>query len=144
MSRRLQLGAAILVTGMLALLGTSGALAAPSPLRAVAAEAGGTIDPALVRFSQNSVKGSFSDGGTIDELAAGLRDGSINPADVPPIRVVERDGELFTLDNRRLLAFQRAGVPIPYRFATPEEAASESWKFTTTNNGQSIRVRGGG
>jgi hypothetical protein len=55
---------------------------------------------------------------------------------------VERDGQLFTLDNRRLEAFRRAGVPIPWRMATPEEIEEESFKFTTKNGGISVKVRG--
>ena len=100
------------------------------------------IDPAVVRFSQDSVRGTFKDGRSIDDLVAGLKGGSVKSGDVPAIRLVERDGDLFSLDNRRLLAFQRAGVPVPYRMATADEAASEAWKFTTTNGGVSIRVRG--
>lgn len=100
------------------------------------------IDPATVRFSQSIISRNFSAGGSVDDLAAGLRSGTVKPADVPAIRLVERDGSLFTLDNRRLEAFRRAEVPIPYRMATPEEAAAEAWKFTTRNNGTSIRVRG--
>jgi len=57
---------------------------------------------------------------------------------------MERNGSVFTLDNRRLAAFQEAGVDIPYRMATPEEIASEMWKFSTRNDGTSIRIRGGG
>ena len=112
------------------------------------AEAGGigaaakTIDPAAVRFSQSSISRNFSSGGGIEDLAAGLRNGSVNPANVPPIRLVEREGSLFTLDNRRLWSFQQAEVPIPYRMATPQEAAAEAWKFTTQNGGTSIRLRG--
>jgi hypothetical protein len=60
------------------------------------------------------------------------------------IRVVERKGQLFTLDNRRLEAFRRARIPIRYQYATAKEAASEGWKFTSRNGGTSIRVRGGG
>ena len=101
-----------------------------------------TIDAASVRFSQSSISRNFSTGGTIDDLAAGLRNGSINPADIPPIRLVEQDGNLFSLDNRRLWSFQQAEVPVPYRMATPQEAAGEAWKFTTQNGGTSIRVRG--
>jgi hypothetical protein len=48
------------------------------------------------------------------------------------------------LDNRRLAAFQQAGVKVPYRLATPEEATNEEWKFTTKNDGISIVIRGGG
>jgi hypothetical protein len=100
-----------------------------------------TIDPNRVRFSQNSIRATFRDGGSIDQLAEGLRSGSVNAEDVAPIRLFERDGKLFTLDNRRLEAFRRAGVRVPYRMATPEEVQEESWKFTTQNEGASIRVR---
>jgi hypothetical protein len=43
-------------------------------------------------------------------LILGLRSGKIKVTDVPIIRVVEYEGKLFTLDNRRLAAFQNAGV----------------------------------
>ena len=100
------------------------------------------MDPFAVRFCQASISYRFKDGGTIDDLAEGLRTGRVRPEDVPPLRLVERDGLFFTLDNRRLEAFRRAGMAIPWRRATPEEVAEESWIFTTTNNGTSIRVRG--
>lgn len=101
-----------------------------------------TIDPAVVRFSQSSISRNFSSGGAIEDLAAGLRNGSVNPANIPPIRLVEREGNLFTLDNRRLWSFQQAETPVPFRMATPQEVANEAWKFTTQNGGTSIRVRG--
>ncbi len=47
----------------------------------------------------------------------------------------------LTLDNRRLEAFRRAGVAVPYRMATVEEVEAETWKFTTHNEGTFIRVR---
>ncbi len=101
-----------------------------------------TIDPATVRFSQSSISRNFSSGGAIEDLAVGLRNGSVNPANIQPIRLVEQDGNLFSLDNRRLWSFQQAEVPVPFRMATPQEAAGEAWKFTTPNGGTSIRVRG--
>lgn len=100
------------------------------------------IDPNRVRFSQESISYRFRNGSTIDDLAEGLRTGSIRPEDIPPIRLVERDGQLFTLDNRRLEAFRRAGLAVSYRIATPEEVAAEAWKFTTRSGGISIRIRG--
>ena len=100
------------------------------------------ISPFEVRFSQDSIKSRFKDDSTIGELAARLRQGTVRPEDVPPLRLVERNGTLFTLDNRRLEAFRRAGVAAPYRMATSEEVAAESWKFTTRNDGLSIHVRG--
>lgn len=101
-----------------------------------------TIGPAAVRFSQSSISRNFSAGGSVDDLAASLRSGTTKPGDIPAMRLVERDNQLFMLDNRRLEAFRRAETPIPYRMATPQEAAAEAGKFTTRNNGTSIRVRG--
>jgi len=88
------------------------------------------------------MKATFRDGTSIDELAAGLRSGRIRSYDIPPIRVFERDGKLYTLDNRRLEAFRRAGVDVPVQMATQQEIAEEFWKFTTSNDGVSIRIRG--
>jgi hypothetical protein len=100
------------------------------------------MNPQTVRFSQSSISYRFREGGTIDDLAVGLKSGQVKPQDIPPLRLVNRGGLLFTLDNRRLESFRRAGVEIPWRMATPEEVAAEEWKFTTTNDGTSIRVRG--
>jgi hypothetical protein len=100
------------------------------------------MDPNHVRFSQNSIGPRFADGRSIDELAEALRAGHIRPEDISPLRRVEKEGLLFTLDNRRLEAFRRAGLEIPWRMATPEEMEAEAWKFTTTNRGASVRIRG--
>ena len=102
-----------------------------------------TIDPKQVRFSQDSISYKFKDGGTIDDLAKGLQNGKISVDEVPPKRLVQRNGEIYTLDNRRLAAFQQAGVEVPYRMATPQEIAKDAFKFTTANEGVTIRIRGG-
>ena len=70
----------------------------------------GFINPNAVRFRQDTAKASFRNGGTIQEMADGLRSGALRADSVPAIRLVEREGKLFTLDNRRLEAFQRAGM----------------------------------
>jgi len=43
-----------------------------------------------------------------------------------------------------LKAFQEAGIPIRTILATSEEIVKEVFKFTSKNDGVSIRVRGGG
>jgi hypothetical protein len=103
--------------------------------------------PADLRFSQDSISAAFSNPkfGSIDDLVEGLRSGQINPNDVKPIRLVEREGKLISIDNRRLEAFRRAGVDIPTRMATPEEIAEaiRGGKFSAGELGaDSIRVRG--
>ena len=101
-----------------------------------------TIDPHEVPFSQATISYRFRDGRTIDELAVELRSGLVRPDDVPPIRVTERQGTLHTLDNRRLEVFRRARVAVPYVLASEADVAAEAWKFTTTDEGTSVRVRG--
>jgi len=73
-----------------------------------------------------------------------LKAGKISSNDFPPIRVFEKDGGVFPLDNRRLKAFQEANVPIRMQKATAKEMVNESWKFRSTNDGLTIKVRGGG
>lgn len=105
----------------------------------------GFVDPASVRFTQNSISYTFRNRthGTVDGLADALRTGRVRPQDIPPIRLVERDDKLYTLDNRRLEAFRRAGLDVPYRMATGQEIVREfGRKFDTTTDGRVIRVRG--
>lgn len=101
----------------------------------------GYLDPSEIRFSQSSVGAYFRNGNSVKETADQLRNGDIDPKNFPPIRLVERDGKLYTLDNRRLVAFQMAGVKVPYRMATPEEVAKDEFKFTTKTEGTSIWIR---
>lgn len=101
----------------------------------------GTIDPGKIRFSQDSIKGAFSKGGDIAQLAADLKAGRVDPSSIPPIRIVEREGNIFTLDNRRLQTFQEAGLPIRYE-KLDSVPRRELFKFTTTNDGTSIKIRG--
>ena len=108
-----------------------------------------TIDPALVRFSQKTIGATFKEGGRVDGLARALRGagGRDLASRIPPIRLVNRNGVLYTLDNRRLAAFSGSGQQISYRMATSQEIAKE-WlkKFTTTvrqGSGKYITVREG-
>lgn len=123
--------------------------------RTLASEAGainpsGKINPFAVRFSQDSINYRLRDAAgtkgaqTIDELVDALKSGRVLPGEIPPIRLVARNGQLLTLDNRRLEAFRRANIEIPYRMATPEEIATATKfdKFTSINGGTSIVVKG--
>jgi RHS repeat-associated protein len=92
-----------------------------------------TIDPNLVRFTQNSVSNALRTGESINELAASLAGsgGEALAAGFTPIRIFLQGGKLFTLDNRRLLAFSIAQRNIPYIWATLAEISNEAWKFTS-------------
>src|SRR5437764_838381 len=95
----------------------------------------GRMPPDRIRFTQRSISFRFRDGRTIGDLADGLKSGTINPESVPPIRLFELNGKYYTLDNRRLEAFRRARVDIPYRMASAEEVKTDDWKFSTTSDG---------
>lgn len=102
----------------------------------------GRIDPTRIRFSQDSISDSFqAPHGSIDEFAHQLGR-TIDPASVKPVRLVVRNGGVYSLDNRRLYAFQQAGFDIPY-VRLDGVPNRELFKFTTQNDGASIRVRRG-
>lgn len=103
----------------------------------------GATNPNSIRFTQDSIRGTFKNGNSVQDTIAALKSGSLSADAFPAIRVFEVDGQLFSLDNRRLYVFQQAGVPINAVPATAQEIANESFKFTTKNGGVSIRVRGG-
>jgi hypothetical protein len=99
----------------------------------------------LPRFSQRGVSPTFKNGNSLADTVSALQNGDVSASDFPAIRLVERDGNMYTLDNRRLVAFQQAELTeVPYTMATPEEIAAESWKFDPGTDGTSITIRGGG
>lgn len=94
----------------------------------------GFINPFNVRFSQESISGTFKNGNSVLDIT------QISES-IPAIRIVEKDGLIYTLDNRRLRLFQEANLPVKFEKlnSIPE---SEMFKFTTKNQGQTIRIRG--
>lgn len=105
--------------------------------------ANGTLDPRVVRYSQDSAGGNFRPPfGSVDEFAQGLSNGTIKAADVAPIRIVVREGNVYTLDNRRLYGFEQAGVNVPY-VKLDTIPKSQLFKFSTENGGTSILIRRG-
>ena len=97
--------------------------------------------PGSINFTQSSIKGTFKDGRSVDDLIAGLKSGAIKPDSLPPIRIFRKDGKIFSLDNRRLYAAKQAGVKVKTVGATEGEILRESWKFTTKNGGTSIKYK---
>jgi hypothetical protein len=122
------------------------------------------LDPEKIRFTQStySESGKTEDGAeyTVEENAQWLRE---HPdQDFPwsgPIRVFRKEafmdewgpmtrfgytgdsknlinGEIYTLDHRRLLAYRRAGrKSIPVEWADLNIVRDQRWKFTTTTGG---------
>ena len=76
----------------------------------------------------------------MDDLINGLKSGKIDASSVDPIRIVQKDGLTYTLDNRRLYAFQQARIPINF-VKLKSIPKNQMFKFTTKNKGTSITVR---
>ena len=102
------------------------------------------LKPSDILYSQDSISKQFSCGilyigDTLDQL---LLDSSYIQK-IQKIHVVERNGTLFSMDNRRLWVFKKAE-----EFGCFEKVAVirtrkfNRNKFTTKNGGTSIRVRG--
>lgn len=138
-----------------------------------------TMNPKDVRFTQHEISKAGKIEGTdqtytVQENAEGLRNGTIKPEDLPPIRVFEKtsdmdewgpqsktrpdgtvysgdprfleNGQIYTLDNRRLAAFRMANemganLEIPVQGVSYEEIKKQSWKFDTKNHGHDISIR---
>jgi len=94
----------------------------------------GTIDTTAVHFTQNSIAAAYREGPELNQAIAALRAGGAEAAaGYDPIRLVAKDGKLWTLDNRRLLVFSQAGFRVPFRMATKAEIELEfAGKLTTT------------
>jgi len=102
----------------------------------------GLANPNSIRFTQSSISSTFSDGSSLQEAIGALQSGVLSPSDLPPIRVYEKDGLIYTLDNRRLFVTSQAGTMVNITPATPQQVTSQAWKFTTPNQGCIICIRG--
>ncbi|KAL3871098.1 hypothetical protein ACJMK2_039117 [Sinanodonta woodiana] len=105
-----------------------------------------TLTPSEIRYSQDSISCVFTGshrgkkiGKTLDELV----DGDISVDNIPTISVVFRNSLWFSYDNRRLWVFKHfellGGCT---QISVSKRTYWDEAKFTTFNEGMSIRVRG--
>ncbi len=99
-----------------------------------------------LRFTHDEIDSKFTIGKTLWELVNKLHTDPDYINQVSPLRVVEINGKLFSLDNRRLAAFTLAGIEhLPVKWATPGEVADDLiWRFSTVSEGMWVKIRGGG
>ena len=104
------------------------------------------MDPSDIRFTQDSISSTFQDGSAVDDMVNGLKNGTIDPKSVKPIRVFQQNGKIYSLDNRRLYAFKQAGMDnIRVKWVNPKNktiAQKIAKHFTTKTDGLSIIMRG--
>jgi hypothetical protein len=96
-----------------------------------------------LRFSQNSIAERFSCGRRLEESIEDMLCGKF-PFQ---IKVVEKEGKLYSLDNRRLYILKHGHEEIvevemvDEEKKSAEEISRMNKKFTTENDGTEIRVR---
>mmetsp|Transcript_30725 Transcript_30725/g.57541 ORF Transcript_30725/g.57541 Transcript_30725/m.57541 type:complete len:143 (-) Transcript_30725:173-601(-) len=111
-----------------------------------------SMDPSEVRFTQSSLSGI-----SLDVMYSDLVEGRSTASDFPPIRVYRQHGEWWSLDNRRLAAFQLNGetqIPVQRVYLSHSGGHSRpgqdgpctirdevAWKKTTTVDGTDIQFR---
>ncbi|CAC5394658.1 unnamed protein product [Mytilus coruscus] len=110
------------------------------------------LRPSEIFFSQDSIANIWGKhtpfnakfiGDTLDELLTE----SISLRDIPNITSVLINGKFYTVDNRRLWVFRKAeelGFLDDIEFHHVTQRHVNLTKFTTTNGGISIRIRGSG
>lgn len=106
------------------------------------------LRPSEIRYSQDSIARNFGRstghplrpiGQTLDDILSGQS----NVNSIPRISVVYRHGHWFTVDNRRLWVFQKAEERGKCdKIFVYETSFIDDEKFTTTNEGRSVQVRG--
>jgi hypothetical protein len=104
----------------------------------------GTIAPNRVRFAQKSASPVFDDGKLVQETIDQLSDPNFDPSAIPGIEICEREGRVYTLSTRRVVAAQAAALvrpdlQIPYRKKF-ELSAADAAKFEQVD-GASIHIR---
>ena len=106
------------------------------------------LKPSEIRYSQDSIARYFGKatghplrpiGQTLDDILTG----ECNVNSIPRISVISRHGSWFTVDNRRLWVFQKAEERGRCNKITVYQTSYiDEEKFTTTNEGRSVTVRG--
>ncbi len=115
-----------------------------TPAEFAALPASGTISPWRFRVSQDTASWNFKPPFqelTIGEAAYQLRTGGLSPSVYPPVQLVERNGMIWSVDNRRVLTFRSAGMEIQYEKTTWDAlTAGQQRHFTSDTNGESIII----
>jgi hypothetical protein len=86
----------------------------------------GTIAPRAVRCTQDTISPNFKNGNSVRGLVDDLKAGKVAASGLPPIRIYEKDGKIYSLDNRRLYAAKEAGVSIRFVRASLEIVQRET------------------
>lgn len=102
-----------------------------------------TVDAREIRFAQISAQNDSDGGYTVINNARALKDGTLKTTDLPKLRVWrDVDGNVWTLDHRRLAAMRLSGAVdnIEVEFVAEEIVQAQRFKFSTPTDGKTIIV----
>jgi len=101
-----------------------------------------------IRYSQSTISDCFQDGTTLIQTYEKLRWNWREVYKIPWITVVQHDGNLYSMDNRRLYCFKMAfedhhTVPVKF-YESPEAYGLDRFfsKFSTGRTGHTVQVLG--
>ena len=102
------------------------------------------MKPSKIFYSQDSIKEKFDNGHTICSTLSVCKKHSFVRNKIPRIRVCQKNGKMYTLDNRRLWVFKKLEAEgyitdIPVKTVSNDRLTPE--KFTTKNGGESVEIR---
>ena len=103
------------------------------------------LSPDDIRFMQNSISCTFSNGKNIKNVVENIEEGFMDVDDIPMIRVVKKRGLYYAFDNRRLYLYRvllYRGFLNTVLVKLAPRSKFQPRKLTTKNNGESIFVRG--
>ncbi len=81
---------------------------------------------------------------TVAGNAQALKKGTLKVTDLPPLTVwKDETGKIWSLDHRRLAAFELSGVvkEVPVKFVSKEEVLGDHYKFSNADGGRSIIIQ---
>jgi hypothetical protein len=97
----------------------------------------GTIDPFRIRFSQARISCVFRK--TMQCIICSARELILSQvSNFPAINIVEFEGRIYTLDNRRLWVHQKAGLPVRYKKSVVSD--QDLKKFREVTEGISVEI----
>lgn len=108
------------------------------------------LRPSDIRFAQNSISGEFQDGTRLDETFVELLRETLTPDRLPPIDVVYKADQWWTVTgNRRLYLYRKLeALHLVNRIKVNQRSMDEYWVrkqlrnlMTTENSGKSVYIR---
>eukprot|EP00933_Yihiella_yeosuensis_P046186 TRINITY_DN41676_c0_g1_i1.p1 TRINITY_DN41676_c0_g1~~TRINITY_DN41676_c0_g1_i1.p1 ORF type:complete len:477 (-),score=22.32 TRINITY_DN41676_c0_g1_i1:75-1505(-) len=97
------------------------------------------MNPASIRYTQDSISSRFANGMSIYETLSQLRNGELSIESIPRIEVFEYNGDWYSADNRRLWVLKELGRSIMVNVVAPSDV--DARKLTTKCKGIDIEIR---